>query len=260
VDPLGRSIGDALWPEYYSREILLDLKETLPQIDWQALYKGKPTLAEGKIVKAVWFRRHGDRPRNEVDAVGTLIRREVKRIVLSVDTATKKGVSNNYTVITVWIEGTDGIHYLVDVRREKVEFTELITLINETAREWRANTILVEDAGNGTSYLQSHAKKAPCPVIAIPAPRGENNNKMLRFEAITPFFEAGLVSLPRNAPWVLDYMEELLEFPGGTYDDQVDSTSQYLSWIEKKLPVGGSKKLAGAVNAQHSKRVDKTPA
>ena len=37
--------------------------------------------------------------------------------------------------------------------------------------------------------------------------------------------------IPKSAPWLFDYLEELSSFPTGQYDDQVDSTTQFLNWI-----------------------------
>jgi len=42
-------------------------------------------------------------------------------------------------------------------------------------------------------------------------------------------FEAGLVHLPENAPWLADFEAELFAFPGSRYDDQIDSVSQALA-------------------------------
>ena len=42
--------------------------------------------------------------------------------------------------------------------------------------------------------------------------------------------EAGMVHLPREAPWLNEYLIELLGFPNTRHDDQVDSTSQFLAW------------------------------
>ena len=38
-------------------------------------------------------------------------------------------------------------------------------------------------------------------------------------------------SIPKAALWLFDYLEELSAFPTGQYDDQVDSTTQFLNWI-----------------------------
>jgi predicted phage terminase large subunit-like protein len=50
----------------------------------------------------------------------------------------------------------------------------------------------------------------------------------MRLHAQSPGFENGLVLLPREAPWLIDYVGEITSFPGGRYDDQVDSTTQAL--------------------------------
>ena len=47
-------------------------------------------------------------------------------------------------------------------------------------------------------------------------------------------FEAGRVLLPEDAPWAAEYRRELLGFPGGRHDDQVDSTTQVLIWAEER--------------------------
>ena len=51
-------------------------------------------------------------------------------------------------------------------------------------------------------------------------------------------FEAGQVLLPREAPWLATYVTELLVFPNGKHDDQVDSTSQALNWLSQKIAYG----------------------
>jgi predicted phage terminase large subunit-like protein len=46
--------------------------------------------------------------------------------------------------------------------------------------------------------------------------------------------ENGQVHLPQCAPWLEDFRTELLQFPKGRFDDQVDSLSQFLNWIERR--------------------------
>ncbi len=46
-DPLGRSPGEALWPERYSRERLLRIKEALGDYWWQAMYQQHPLASMG---------------------------------------------------------------------------------------------------------------------------------------------------------------------------------------------------------------------
>lgn len=244
-DPLGRDIGGALWPELFTEKFLLEKKATLPARDWFSLYKGKPRVEEGNVVKLQWFRRYDKLPQNKIDSQGNVIERQIKRVTVSVDCANKNTQRANFSVASVWIEGMDGYHYLADVRRKKVEYNELIIFIEDTARDWNATVILVEDKGNGTSYIQQRQGRAPAPIIAI-TPEAEGN-KQFRFDAILPMIEAGEVLFPKQAAWLADFEEEMLAFPDGTNDDQVDSTSQYLGRIRKGKRFG-TQKLKGLAN------------
>ena len=56
-------------------------------------------------------------------------------------------------------------------------------------------------------------------------------SKEMRMQAQTPTIEAGTVWLPREAPWLREYLHEMTMFPNGRHSDQVDSTSQALKSI-----------------------------
>lgn len=45
--------------------------------------------------------------------------------------------------------------------------------------------------------------------------------------------EAGCVFIPEQAPWLEDFRNEILQFPDGRHDDQVDSMSQFLGWASE---------------------------
>ena len=51
---------------------------------------------------------------------------------------------------------------------------------------------------------------------------------------MSPTIENGFVFLPEEAPWLAEYLAELLAFPAGRHDDQVDSTSQALAWAKQR--------------------------
>ena len=64
-------------------------------------------------------------------------------------------------------------------------------------------------------------------IRAIPVdPDGE---KIMRMNAQTARIEAGSVLLPRRAAWLDEFRHELLAFPAGRYNDQVDAFSQALN-------------------------------
>ena len=65
-------------------------------------------------------------------------------------------------------------------------------------------------------------------------PQADKVARAMRQSAV---FEAGRVHLPEDAPWLADYLKELLGFPGTKHDDQVDSTTQYLGWTKTNRPI-----------------------
>jgi predicted phage terminase large subunit-like protein len=72
-----------------------------------------------------------------------------------------------------------------------------------------------------------------------------NSDKIVRLHARAALFENGHVYLPKKAPWLEDYIAELVGFPGTRYDDQVDSTSQALDVLRADNIVSIWEKLAG---------------
>ena len=57
-------------------------------------------------------------------------------------------------------------------------------------------------------------------------------SKVERMVAQSAKIEAGHIFLPKSAPWLGDFLTELLSFPNGRHDDQVDSVSQFLRWLQ----------------------------
>jgi hypothetical protein len=61
----------------------------------------------------------------------------------------------------------------------------------------------------------------------------------MRLNAQTGAMKGGFVHLPREAHWLADYLHELVTFPRGRYDDQVDSTAQALAWLKQSQSTTG---------------------
>lgn len=64
-------------------------------------------------------------------------------------------------------------------------------------------------------------------------------SKETRAHLVVPIFEQKRVfflNIPGNNAWVKPFVNELLAFPYGKNDDQVDSLVQALRWAERALP------------------------
>jgi predicted phage terminase large subunit-like protein len=79
------------------------------------------------------------------------------------------------------------------------------------------------EQGSGISLIQD-LKHDNIHAIAI-KPEGD---KVIRMSAQTARIEARSVFLPRSAPWLDEFRQELLAFPASRHTDQIDAFSQAL--------------------------------
>lgn len=247
-DPLGRAPGEGLWPEVFGTEWY-----TLKKIDstarsWNSLYQGKPSDEEGGVLKRSEISRWKAPPRDLKRKDGSLYKKIIKRKTLSVDCAEKATQRSDWTAATVWYETFDGKHYLVHAARCRKEFTDMSKWIDELARGFNVDQILVEDKGAGTQYIQVDKERSngPAPVIAIST---NNNSKQFRFDGVTPMFTSGRALFPeKGTDWIADLEDELLKFPNAKNDDYVDSVSQYLSYSRKSGVKRGTRKAKSGMH------------
>ena len=101
------------------------------------------------------------------------------------------------------------------------------------AQEHACDRVLIEDAGPGMNLLQD-LRHSPTPGTLRPIGVRPEGGKLERMASQTAKIEAGHVHLPENAPWLPEFLAELLAFPNGRHDDQVDSVSQFLLWWQRE--------------------------
>lgn len=213
-----RKVGDALHPERESLATLQAIRKTTGEYNFTSQYQQDPAPPGGAMVKLDWLRFYepGEEPA------------KFSQIVISWDTANKSSELSDYSVATVW-----GVlykkYYLLDVVREKLNYPDLKRAILELKKRYRPMNIVIEDKASGTQLIQDLNSDLVYGINAYTPPPG--TDKMMRLHAQTAMFENGFVLLPRKAPWLDDYIKELTGFPGSRYDDQVDSTTQFLAYI-----------------------------
>jgi predicted phage terminase large subunit-like protein len=59
-------------------------------------------------------------------------------------------------------------------------------------------------------------------------------DKVSRLVCQTAVIERGDVFLPETAPWLDEFRKEMLQFPHGKNDDQVDALSQFLNHMTER--------------------------
>lgn len=213
VDEKYRKAGEVLFPEHKSLDFLLKRKAVMTPENWEALYQQNPVVAGGNKFKDEWFLRHTEVPRLAWRAI-------------YIDTAQKTKERNDYTVMQEWGKGVDGKAYLLDQVRGRFEAPELLTTslsfwekckMRDQAHYGFLRKMSIEDKVSGTGLIQQVRRKS-IPVLAVQ----RDTDKVMRANDVVPFVSTGLVSIPKDAVWVKSWIGEVIAFPDGTNDDQVD--------------------------------------
>lgn len=238
-DLLGRASGEALWPERYDEKALAKKKKAVGSRDWEALYQGRPSPAEGDILKRGWWQFYSLPPEE--------MARNMERLIISCDCAFKDEKKSDYVVGQVWgRKGPDC--YLLDQVRDRMDFPSTVRAVSSLAGKWpKARAKLIEDKANGTAVIATLKKQIPGLIPVEP-----EGGKVARANAVAPYIEAGNVYLPSpaHASWVHDFIQECAAFPGAAHDDQVDAMSQGISHLMKSgssRPMSGGSRIAPGI-------------
>ena len=212
-----------LSPVRESREVLDQLRRDLGPAVFAAQYQQDPIAPEGNLLRWEWFGSYETVPE----------RHEFLKVVQSWDTGMSAAPTSDFSVCTTW-----GFHrneykwYLLDVFRERLDYPDLKRAVVRLRQQWRADAVLIEDAGSGKSLWQElQASGSFQPTMIKP-----DGGKEERFTGCLAEVEARNLLLPRDAPWLAAFRSELKAFPNGRHDDQADSFSQFVNYQIRKWP------------------------
>ena len=213
-----RPAGELLQPDRDRPEAIEEIKLSVGSRIFAAQYQQNPTPPEGNMIKAAWLRRYDSIPP----------RKKFRSMILSCDPAGKTGIKNDYTAMT--LVGVDAKEmYLLHVERGHWSVLEMQNRITARASQWEATHIIIEDTASGMGLIQLLKEQTQLPVIG----QHSTDDKETRLSRHEGRFEAGRILLPTEAPWLADFENELLAFPSGRYDDQVDALMLCLDWFSK---------------------------
>ncbi len=210
-DPLGRSPGEALWPERFSSEALDRIRRKLGSYSFAALYQQKPVPAEGGLFKRDWFRIIPRAPN------GLRWRRATDPGLMSTATA-------DYTASFRVAFDRENNLYIDGGFRKQIEYPELRRYILGRMHEERdTDQHGVELSAHGTALVQDLGREVSCRGRPLRGIRVQDN-KISRALSWIALAEQGKVFLVR-ASWNRDFIDECCSFPVGAHDDQVDAVS-----------------------------------
>lgn len=224
-----RNVGEALWPQKHDEADLEAMRKADANM-FAGQMQQRPAPAEGNIFK--WFNFYKELPKDEM-----FYKVHSWDLTFKEKSKNKKN-KTDFVVGTIWGKGrkSGNIYLLPHMIRARMGFTDSKDAIEIMAKEYNDyKAILIEDKANGSAIIDS--LKADIKRIIEVEPDG---SKVERAEAVAPLFRAGSVFLPHPSicPWINDFINELKVFPNGKHDDQVDSTTQAVYYLDKFVGVG----------------------
>jgi predicted phage terminase large subunit-like protein len=210
-----RRAGEALHPGYESRATLETLRNELESEIFAAQYQQSPVPPGGAMIRRDWLRSYDTAPERTYKT----------KVIQSWDTAAKDGAQNDWSVCTTWLVHEKQF-YLLDVTRDRYEYPRLREIATALAERFNPSVIMIEDASTGIALCQDLRQAGTYAIRPIPVER----DKIGRLYVQQAKFEAGLVLFPKGALFLPELETELLTFPQGRTDDQVDSISQALAY------------------------------
>jgi predicted phage terminase large subunit-like protein len=213
--PAIKDDGTALWPEFWDVEELLSKKAALDIRYWNAQYMQQPTSEEGALIKREWWKIWDkDSPP------------DCEFIIMSLDAAQEATNRADYNALTTW-----GVFYneetnnfciiLLNAIKKRMEYPELKKMVLEEYKEWEPDAFMVEKKSNGSALYQEF-RRMGVPVGEFTPGKGQD--KIARVNAVSDLFASGIVYAPDHR-WAKEVIEECNDFPAGTNDDLVDSTT-----------------------------------
>lgn len=223
-----RAKGQALHPERYGLAALQQIKRTLPAQWWSALYQQNPVPDEGIYFTKDMFR------------VGPLPRTEDCYVSIAWDFAISEKKQNDYTVGTVTLlDSDDMVHFADRVRFKSADADFIVKAIVGLCKKWYSPSIQlgVEDGqiyrAISAPLKREMAAQRVYPSLQLLKPI---TDKQARARTLQGRMQQGLVSFSDKAEWYESMRTEMLRFPSGVHDDQVDSAAWNAIMVAARQP------------------------
>ena len=226
--PVGESTFPQLWPTKEVEQI----REEMPPHVWSALYCGKPTEDEGRILLKSWWKPwKKDRALPQFDYV-----------IQCWDTAYEEDeeADGDFCACTTWgvfqNEATGrAALFLLARYNKRVGFPTLRKDAQDAYKRYEPDVVLVEPKASGKSLVQElRLANVPCREWQPErGSRGREKSKYARTHAASVVLSDGDVFYPEGYRWAQEIIEQCAQFPLGEHDDLVDTCSMAWLWLRR---------------------------
>jgi predicted phage terminase large subunit-like protein len=209
-DPVGRKLGERLYPEYFTARMVTDAQRN-PLI-WNTLYQQNPAVSEYSWVGLdhIHIRGRDTFPENLRKYMGC-----------DISLGVQKG---DFTVFTVFGLSEDKKLYLLDLFRKQADPNESARAFLALCQQYNPRTAWLENDNTSVMWgkiVDMEAKRMKVP-NKLRLSKMKNRDKEVRASALRSLFMQDRVVIAQDQ-WTQAVLKEVAEFPDGRNDDIVDA-------------------------------------
>ena len=221
-DVLGRKPGERLWPEWFTEDMVLEARAD--PLKWIALYQQKPSIETGDYFKAEWLKPYT----HKLDV-------SEMRVYGGSDFAVTQD-GGDYTVHSVVGMDPDGQLWLLDQWRDRTSSDVWVESFCDMVLKWKPMGWAFEtgqiNSGVGPFLKRRMRERRALVAIETFPTKGD---KAVRAQSMRGRMAMEGLHVPTNAPWFASFRSELMAFPAGRNDDQVDALGLIGQLLEQML-------------------------
>jgi len=228
-----RRAGDYLDPLRITPEFLEDTRARSPHT-YAAQFQQAPELGSSAVINIHQVRFL---PRSELpppEHIGFIVQ------VWDTGASISEGRSWSVGLTLGWVYDR---WFVLDQRRVRLHFPELLNLIRHQRAVWNADALLIENASSGQQIWQT-LQRERAPGLQR---WGVNQPKDVRFYAATALLTSERFAVTGDADWTPVFRHEIMAFPAGEFDDIPDTLSLFSEWAQSPAcEAAMAEKFAGA--------------